>query len=742
MLPEPRPAPSGVFLATSSSPSGDAPCRRTSSSPRKASRSSRRSSSTSRPTQRREVAERIKEAREFGDISENSEYDDAKNEQAMLEARIAQLEEHAAPRARSIDEKDARHRRRRTSARSSTSRTRRPASRVKYTIVGSAEANPAENKLSNESPVGKALIGHKRGEIVSVQVPRGPARKLKITKIDVGLCRDERAEEQVSDLLAARRAQARAPARRRASIRSRTTSRASRRSPRCCAALRRAASPARRPTARYRVAGRLAARRGQGKMAFLDLVDRSGRIQLQARADVLGEEAYRARCVDLDLGDLVGVDGTIFRSRRGELSLRVDALRRCSPRPAPAARQVPRPHRRRDALPPPRARPDRQRGDRASCSSPRAKVDHRDPPLPRRARLRRGRDAGAAAALRRRAGAAVHHPPQRARPRLLPADRDRALPQAADRRRPRARLRARQGLPQRGRLAQAQPRVHDARVVRGLRRLRRTRWRALEQLVAAVARRRAATTGDLDFSAALARASRCATRSASATGDRHPRAPRPRRAARRRSRRRASRSATDGRTWPQLVDDLLSKHVEPKLIAADVRHRLPGRALAVRQGTTAPSRGSSSASRPSLGGMEIANAFTELNDPDEQRAPLRAAGARWRPSGDEEAQPYDEAFVAGARARDAADRRRRLGIDRLVMLLTGKRLDPRGRAVPGDARLSAARPLAGNAAASGNPEIPQAATGERSRPAAGRLAHAVVTEPNAHPRGRQGRKLG
>jgi transcription elongation factor GreA len=56
---------------------------------------------------------------------------------------------------------------------------------VKYTIVGSAEANPAENKLSNESPVGRALIGHKRGEIIAVKVPKGPARKLKITKIDV-----------------------------------------------------------------------------------------------------------------------------------------------------------------------------------------------------------------------------------------------------------------------------------------------------------------------------------------------------------------------------------------------------------------------------------------------------------------------------------------------------------------------------------------------------------------------------
>ena len=58
---------------------------------------------------------------------------------------------------------------------------------VKYTIVGSAEAKPQEHKLSNESPVGRALIGRKRNETVAVKVPRGPARKLKITKIDVGL---------------------------------------------------------------------------------------------------------------------------------------------------------------------------------------------------------------------------------------------------------------------------------------------------------------------------------------------------------------------------------------------------------------------------------------------------------------------------------------------------------------------------------------------------------------------------
>ena len=131
---------------------------------------------------RREVAERIKEAREFGDISENSEYDDAKNEQAMLEKQISELEDKLRS-ATVIDEKEV------TTDIVSVGATvhvkdQKTEKSVKYKIVGSAEANPSENKLSNESPVGKALLGRKRNDIVSVPVPRGPARKLKITKIE------------------------------------------------------------------------------------------------------------------------------------------------------------------------------------------------------------------------------------------------------------------------------------------------------------------------------------------------------------------------------------------------------------------------------------------------------------------------------------------------------------------------------------------------------------------------------
>ena len=132
---------------------------------------------------RREVAERIKEAREFGDISENSEYDDAKNEQAMLEARIASLEEKlrsaSVIKASELDSNVVR-------VGSLVSvKDEGSGKSLKYTIVGSTEANPSENRLSNESPVGKGLLGRKKGDTVKVTLPNGKVRELKITKIEV-----------------------------------------------------------------------------------------------------------------------------------------------------------------------------------------------------------------------------------------------------------------------------------------------------------------------------------------------------------------------------------------------------------------------------------------------------------------------------------------------------------------------------------------------------------------------------
>jgi len=129
---------------------------------------------------RREVAERIKQALSFGDISENSEYDEAKNEQAYIEGRIFQLE-NMLKNAKVIDEEDIQ-----TDVVSIGSKVKvldmEFDEEVEYYIVGSTEADPSQYKISNESPVGKALIGGKIGDIVEVTVPDGVI-KFKILEI-------------------------------------------------------------------------------------------------------------------------------------------------------------------------------------------------------------------------------------------------------------------------------------------------------------------------------------------------------------------------------------------------------------------------------------------------------------------------------------------------------------------------------------------------------------------------------
>ena len=130
---------------------------------------------------RREVGERIKEAKEFGDISENSEYDDAKNEQAWVESRILEVNQilaHATiiskPKSAptkvtlgcKVEIKDV-----------------ETGDVHKYQVVGSAEADPTHDRISNESPVGQAIIGHKKGEIAQVTTPRGSVIEYEILKI-------------------------------------------------------------------------------------------------------------------------------------------------------------------------------------------------------------------------------------------------------------------------------------------------------------------------------------------------------------------------------------------------------------------------------------------------------------------------------------------------------------------------------------------------------------------------------
>lgn len=129
---------------------------------------------------RKEISEKIKVALSFGDLSENSEYDEAKNEQAMIEARIATIEA-MLKNVKIIDDDEL------------NTETINVGSKVKvldvefdeedeYAIVGSTECNPDENKISDESPFGKALIGHTVGETVTVDAPGGEVQ-LKILAI-------------------------------------------------------------------------------------------------------------------------------------------------------------------------------------------------------------------------------------------------------------------------------------------------------------------------------------------------------------------------------------------------------------------------------------------------------------------------------------------------------------------------------------------------------------------------------
>jgi transcription elongation factor GreA len=131
-------------------------------------------------TRRREVGERIKEAKEFGDISENSEYDDAKNEQAWVESRIIEVNQilaHAtiiaSPKKNDkvvlgskVELQDV-----------------ESGEAHKYQIVGSAEADPRNDKISNESPVGQAIMGRKKGDTVSVPLPSGKSLEYTVVSI-------------------------------------------------------------------------------------------------------------------------------------------------------------------------------------------------------------------------------------------------------------------------------------------------------------------------------------------------------------------------------------------------------------------------------------------------------------------------------------------------------------------------------------------------------------------------------
>jgi transcription elongation factor GreA len=134
-------------------------------------------------TQKRvEVANRLHEAMEGGELIENAEYEAAKNEQAFVEGRIQELEMILAS-ARVIDEKDKKAKGDLVQVGSTVTIKESGSGTEKYTIVGAAEANPREGKISNESPIGKAILNHHAGEELNVEAPGGTF-KVKIIKVE------------------------------------------------------------------------------------------------------------------------------------------------------------------------------------------------------------------------------------------------------------------------------------------------------------------------------------------------------------------------------------------------------------------------------------------------------------------------------------------------------------------------------------------------------------------------------
>ncbi len=415
---------------------------------------------------------------------------------------------------------------------------------------------------------------------------------------------------------------------------------------------------------RHRVAGRLAARRGQGKMAFLDLVDRSGRIQLQARVDELGTDGMD-RLLGLDLGDLIGVDGVAFMSRRGELSLRVEAyeLLAKSLRPPPEKHHgltdVETRFRRREL--------DLMANDEArELFIVRARVI---------SAVRRFLDAegfievetpvlqplyGGAAAR----PFTTHHNALNREfylriatelylKRLIVGGLERVYELGKDFRN--------EGVDS----------THNPEFTM-------LEWyeayadyldvaQRCERLVSSVAAE-VGYSGEVDLSPPWRRET-LPQAIVDRTGIDIMAAPDRDSLAEAMHARGLPVPKDEG--WPKLVDELVSKHVEPTLIEPTFLMDYPVELspFAKRHRSV---DGLVERFEAYVGGMEIANAFTELNDPDEQRRRFEEQRAL-AGAGDTEAQPYDEAFVEALEQGMPPTGGIGIGIDRLVMVLTGRR---------------------------------------------------------------------
>ncbi len=415
---------------------------------------------------------------------------------------------------------------------------------------------------------------------------------------------------------------------------------------------------------RFRVAGRLAARRGQGKAAFLDLVDRSGRIQLHARVDVLGQESLD-RLVSLDLGDLIGVDGTVFRSRRGELSLRVEGwtLLAKSLRPPPEKHhgvqdtETRYRHRELDLL---------SSEETRSLFIARARIVS----AVRRFLDDNGYVEVETPVLQPLYGGAAARPftthhnalgrdlylriaTELYLKRLIVGGLERVYELGKDFRN--------EGISHKHNPEFTMVEFYEAYADY------QDMAERTERLVAAAAEA-AGYDGAIDLSPPWRRetlqgairdrsgidilANPTRDELAAAMAAKGMRVP-------------------EDDTWAQLVDELVTKHVEPTLIEPtflfDYPVELSPFAKRHREDDRLVER-----FEAYVNGMEIANAFTELNDPDDQRRRFEQQRADAE-AGDDEAQPYDESFLQALEQGMPPTGGVGIGIDRLVMLLTGRR---------------------------------------------------------------------
>ena len=423
-------------------------------------------------------------------------------------------------------------------------------------------------------------------------------------------------------------------------------------------------APGEETDARHRVAGRLAARRGQGGMAFLDLVDRSGQIQLQAREDVLGAERMEL-LLGLDLGDLLGVDGVALRTRRGELSLRVEGftILAKSLRPPPEKHHGLRDietrfrHRELDLIASAEAR-ELFRTRARAIGAIRHFLDSEgfievETPI-----LQALYGGGAAEPF-------VTHYKALGRDfylrvatelylkRLIVGGLERVYEIGKDFRN--------EGIDQ----------TH-------LQEFTMLEWYEAyadyldiadryEKLIAYVASE-VGYHGPLGFAEPWRRET-VAEAIRSRTGVEILRSRDREELASQMRERGLAVSPED--TWPQLVDALLSKHVEPSLIQPTLLLDYPIEISPLAKNHRSE-QGLVERFEAFAGGIELANAFTELNDPEEQRRRFEQQ-QRYAAAGDAEAQPYDEAFVQALEQGMPPTGGIGIGIDRLVMLLTGQR---------------------------------------------------------------------